>query len=141
MIERILLPTDGSEHSEKTVRYALDFARLHNAEVVVVYVYSPSGMGWRRGAAMLESVRQSLEEEGHEIVGEVAQRVQKLGLRCAALVIEGSPAEGILKAIDEDVPDLVIMGSRGSGGFAGLSLGSVAETVVRHSAVPVLVVK
>lgn len=141
MINKILLPTDGSEHSAKSVSYALAFAKLHSAKVVVVYVYSASGIGWRRGAALLESVRQTLEEEGQEIVTDVARQIQEAGLACDGLVVEGSPPEGILKAIEEETPDLVIMGSRGVGGFAGLSLGSVAETVVRHSPVPVLVVK
>ncbi|MEK7784627.1 MAG: universal stress protein, partial [Chloroflexota bacterium] len=54
---------------------------------------------------------------------------------------EGPAAEAILRAAEDEKPDLIVMGSRGSGGFPGLPLGAVAERVVRMSPGPVLVVK
>ena len=55
--------------------------------------------------------------------------------------VEGPPAEAILRAAEADKPDLIVMGSRGSGGLPGALIGSVAEQVVRHATTPVLVVK
>ncbi|MBK7448596.1 MAG: universal stress protein [Anaerolineales bacterium] len=58
-----------------------------------------------------------------------------------ASVVEGPAAEAILRAADELSPDVIVMGSRGEGGFANVLLGGVAEQVVHHAKVPVLVVK
>lgn len=144
MIKSILLPTDGSETSEKSIEYAIQLGKQFGAKIVVVHVYGVNGIlggGFRRGAALFDTMRQELEAEASEIVSQVAERVRQNGLAVDAVAVEGSAADGIIHAIDEIIPDIVVMGSRGAGGFAGLPLGSVAEMVVRHSKVPVLVVK
>ncbi|MDQ3250267.1 MAG: universal stress protein [Chloroflexota bacterium] len=141
MIQKILLPTDGSEHAEKTVQYAIDLAKLAGAQVVVMYAYSTPVTPRRRGSIALEAMKASLEEEAKEIVGEVAALVQAAGLRVSALAVQGPPAEAILRAVAEEQPDLIVMGSRGGGGLPGLRLGSVVDRVVCHAPVPVLVVK
>ncbi|NWF63605.1 MAG: universal stress protein [Chloroflexi bacterium] len=71
----------------------------------------------------------------------MAERFKAEGIAVSAVAVEGTPAEAILRAIDELKPDLVVMGSRGEGGFANALLGGVAEQVVHHSPAPVLVVK
>jgi nucleotide-binding universal stress UspA family protein len=141
MFKKILLPTDGSEYAEKTIQTAIGVAKLAGAAVVVMYAYTPLGPFRKRGAAMLEEFKTSLEDEGREIVSEVSTRLQAQGLTVSGLVVEGPASEAILRAADEEQPDLVIMGSRGGGGLPDLRLGSVADRVVRHLKVPVLVVK
>lgn len=141
MIKKILLPTDGSEHAEKTIRYAVDLAKSLGASVDIMYAYQASASLRKRASIMLEEYRKALEEDAKEIVTEVAERLKADGVAVSATVVEGSPAEAILRAIDELKPDLVVMGSRGEGGFANALLGGVAEQVVHHSTVNVLVVK
>lgn len=140
MIQKILLPIDDSEHSEKTIRYALDLAKLTHAAVVVMHAFQVP-IFRKRGTAMVEDFRISLEEEAKELVAEVTAQLQNEGLTASALVVEGSPSEAILQAAEADQSDLIVMGSRGGGGLPGLNLGSVAERVVRRASVPVLVVK
>jgi len=140
VIQKILLPIDDSEHSEKTIRYALDLAKLTQAAVVVMHAFQVP-IFRKRGTAMVEDFRISLEEEAKELVAEVTAQLQNEGLTASALVVEGSPSEAILQAAEADQPDLIVMGSRGGGGLPGLNLGSVAERVVRRASVPVLVVK
>lgn len=140
MIRKILLPTDGSDYAERTVQYATDLAKLSGAAVVALYAYNPP-ISLRKQGAMMEEFRTSLEEEAKEIIAEVAGRLQAEGLLVTALAVEGPAAEAILRAAENEKPDLIVMGSRGSGGFPGLPLGAVAERVVRMSPVPVLVVK
>lgn len=140
MIQKILLPIDDSEHSEKTIRYASDLAKLTQAAIVVMHAFQVP-LFRKRGSAFVEDFKISLEEEAKELVAEVTAQLQNEGLSASALVVEGSPSEAILQAIETDQPDLIVMGSRGGGGLPGLNLGSVAERVVRRAAVPVLVVK
>ncbi len=141
MIKKILLPTDGSEHAEKTVQYTIDLAKSVGASVDVMYAYQSASLLRKRAAAMMEEYRQILEEEAKEIVTEVAERLKAEGIKVTAAVVEGSAAEAILRAADESTPDLIVMGSRGAGGFANMLLGGVAEHVIHYSKVPVLVVK
>lgn len=140
MIQKLLLPTDGSEHAERTVRYAVNLAKMSGAAVVALYAFNPP-ITLRRQGAMMEEFRASLEEEAKEIIAEVGERLRAEGLQVTTLAVEGPAAEAILRAAEDEKPDLIVMGSRGSGGFPGLPLGGVAERVVRMSPVPVLVVK
>lgn len=141
IIHKILVPTDGSDHAEKVTDYALDLAKLTGAAVVVMHAYSPPVILRKRGAIMAEELKNSLVEEAEELVNETAGKFQTLGISVSALLVEGSPAEAILVAVESEKPDLIVMGSRGAGGMPGLRMGSVAERTVRHSPVPVLVVK
>ena len=141
MFKKILLPTDGSEHADKTIQQAIDLAKLTGAELLVMYAYNTPFMPRRRGAIAVEELKSSLEEEAKEIISEVAARVQAAGISVSALAVEGSPAEAILRMVEAEQPDLIVMGSRGDGGLPGLRLGSVDDRVVRHSPVAVLVIK
>ena len=141
MIQKILLPTDGSEYAEKTIRYALNLAKALGANIEVMYAFQPSTSLRKRAAMMMEEYRKALKEDAQEIVTEVAERFRSEGLTVSATVVEGPAAEAILRAIDELKPSLVVMGARGGGGFTNVLLGGVAEQVIHHSPVPVLVVK
>jgi len=142
MTMKILLPTDGSEHAEKTIQYAVSLAKATGATVVAMYAFNPPlTLRSQRGAAMMEEFKASLEAEAKEIIAEVAERLAREGLNVVALAVEGPPAEAILRAAEEEKPDVIVMGSRGSGAWPGLTLGGVAEKVVRYSPVTVTVVK
>jgi nucleotide-binding universal stress UspA family protein len=141
MIQKILLPTDGSEYAERTVKYTIDLAKSLGASVDVMYAYQPASLLRKRAAAMMEEYKHILEEDAKEIVTDVAERLKAEGLAVTATVVEGPAAEAILRAADEIQPDVIVMGSRGEGGFADMLLGGVTEHVVHYSKVPVLVVK
>ncbi|MBI3241238.1 MAG: universal stress protein [Chloroflexi bacterium] len=140
MIKKLLLPTDGSEHAERTVQYATELAKMSGATIVALYAFNPP-VSLRSRGAMMEEFRASLAEEAREIIAEVGERLKAEGLQVTALAVEGPAAEAILRATEDEKPDLIVMGSRGNGGLPGLPLGGVAERVVRMSPVPVLVVK
>lgn len=140
-LSKILVPTDGSETAARLYDYATELARLTGASIVVMHAYNPPVALRKRGALALDEFKSSLEEEARELVAEAAQTLQAAGLAVSGLVVEGPPAEAILRAIEAEQPDLVILGSRGAGGWPGAYLGSVAERVVRHATTPVLVVK
>lgn len=106
-----------------------------------MYAYGAVKALRRRGGEVAEEYRLSLEQEAKELVQEIAERLRAEGLTVNGLAVEGNPAEAILRAVESEMPDLVVMGARGENLLAALFQTSVAEMVVRHSPAPVLVVK
>lgn len=142
MIKKLLLATDRSSHAEKTIAYALELAKSSGASVIVMHAFSPPPTLHRHGTFVLDELTTSLEEDAKELVATVAERFIGEGLTVTALAMEGHPVEAILRAAETEKPDVIVMGSRGENNTVpGVLLGSVAERVVRHAAVSVLVVK
>lgn len=138
MIERILLPTDGSAFSERAADYALHLANNLKATVVAVHVVRMSapkaldaknleGDAARRAETCFASVREKAKEVGIEIETKV--------------LISRSIREALLEEIEEYDYDLTVMGAHGLSGVRKFILGSVSEAVVHHSSKPVLLVK
>lgn len=141
MIHKILLPTDGSAQAEPTIRYALELAASLHAEIIVMYAFDPA-KPLRKGSNLLaDNLRQSLQQEAREIAQEIGERLRAGGLTVNALAVEGNPVEAILSAIQTETPDLVVMGIRGKPRLTGLFTHRVTDLVLRHSPIPVLIVK
>ena len=138
MFERILLATDGSSHAEEALKYARDLARRDHAQVIVVHAFAPvpSYLGEPWGdRAMARHVA-----GGQQVANEAAQKLQEAGLEVIVEVLEGPPAEAILRVADVRECDLIVMGSRGHGTLASLLLGSVSHRVLAHARAPVMIV-
>ncbi|QLH80233.1 universal stress protein [Halosimplex pelagicum] len=141
MYDDILLPTDGSEATTAAVDHVGRLAEVHGATVHVLSVVdtrnrfeSPSsGLApdaWL--ASERERARQAVDEAVETLPGDVpAERV----------VEEGVPKSAILGYVEENGPDLVVMGTHGRTGLDHYLIGSVAENVVRESPVPVTTVR
>jgi nucleotide-binding universal stress UspA family protein len=148
MFKNMLIATDGSKHSERASEVGMDLAMLYGASVTALYVvdigreYSAFG-DLSTGALedMIAKVRSSLIEEGEEATQKVKELARKAGIAAQTKVIEGYPADDILKMAKENDADLIVMGGIGATGVERFLLGSVADKVVRNSKVPVLVVR
>lgn len=140
MYDRILVPTDGSPESEDAIDEAMELAELTDATVVALYVVDTSDY-----SALPESKWSALQEElyaeGEEAVAAVAECGEAAGVEVEELVVEGSPHEVILDTAGEEDCDAIVMGTHGRSGVERFLLGSVTEKVVRHSEIPVLVVR
>ena len=138
MFERVLLATDGSSHAEEALKYARDLASRDGAQVIVVHAFAPVpsylGEPWE-DRAMARHVA-----AGHQVANEAAQRLQEAGLEVIVEVLEGPPADAILRVADVRQCDLIVMGSRGHGTLASLLLGSVSHRVLAHAQTPVMIV-
>jgi nucleotide-binding universal stress UspA family protein len=137
---RIVVGVDGSEGARKALRWAVEEADAHDATVEAVHVWQlpmiTPGLGapmvaldpsdFQRGAA------EQLDEALHDALGEtISDRVERV-------VVEGYPASVLLDRSEK--ADLLVVGSRGRGGFAGLLLGSVSQQCVHHAKCPVVVI-
>jgi nucleotide-binding universal stress UspA family protein len=137
----ILLAVDGSEGASAAARTAVELAERTDSELHVVYVgevtpvYHPERHGYRaRYEELQEQARRLLEEQVHE-VNSAGGTVSRAHLRM------GRPDEEIVVLGEEIGADLIATGSRGLGGMRRALMGSVSDSIVRHSHCPVLVVR
>ena len=139
MARRILVGVDGSEGSRRALRWAIEEAAARRETVDAVIVWqSPYDFGG--GLYYLrvdeEKIVQNARERLAESIAEVAG--QNPSVEIHPVVLQGDPAK-TLCAWSNDA-DLLIVGSRGHGGFAPLSLGSVSTKCAHHSRCPVVIV-
>lgn len=139
MFQRIILATDGSAHAEEALGYAQRLALRDDARVIVVHAFEPvpSYLGEPWG----DRVMARHVSAGQAVAAQAAQKLEEAGVDHGVEVLEGPPAEAILRVADVRDCDLIVMGSRGHGALASLLLGSVSQRVLSHARMPVLVVR
>ncbi len=147
MFEKILIATDGSKHSERAAEAGIEMAKLTKGKITALYIadigkeYAPIGdMSVSIADEMIESIRNSMKQQGDAATKRVEKMALKAGVPAERRVIEGHPADDIMKLADDAKMDLIVMGSIGVTGLTRFLLGSVAEKVIRNSRVPVLIV-
>jgi nucleotide-binding universal stress UspA family protein len=143
MYKRILLPTDGSEASRRSILAGVDFARSVGAEVVVMTA-TPEFHMFTTDADMLEQTQQDYAEasraRGQRMLNEVATVARDAGVTCTCIAVASdSPYEAIIATARDHGCDLIVMASHGRRGIKGLLLGSETQKVLVHSAIPVMV--
>jgi nucleotide-binding universal stress UspA family protein len=136
MIERILVPLDGSATAERVLVHVRRLLRTSKAEVMLLRAYNVIPLE----ADYVDLVGR-LRAEAEAYIHAVEARLEKDGLRVRAFTREGPSAEVILDAAQRERADLIAMSTHGRTGLARFAFGSVAEKVVRSSPVPVLVVR
>jgi nucleotide-binding universal stress UspA family protein len=139
MFKRILLATDGSSHAQEALVYAQELALRDEAQVIVVYAFDP--VPTYLGESWGDQVIARHVSLGEDVAKSAAQRLEKAGVDVITEVLEGPPADAILRVADVRECDLIVMGSRGHGTLASLLLGSVSHRVLAHARVPVMIIK
>ncbi len=145
LIRKIILATDFSEASQNAVRHAVWLAKSLHAELKILHVFEPSGWvvpspyyftpGFEQWVdASLEKTRQ----KGKESLQGLAE---SLDMQVETIFAEGRTGKEIVKIAAEHRADLLILGTHGYTGWNHLTIGSIAEFVVRHASCPVLTVK
>lgn len=132
---RIVVGVDGSQAGERAVEFALQTAELCGAAVTCVLVWhvevEKGVVVTERSSERWSAVEARYNALGHRVVDPVARRHP--GVEVDIVVVHGSPAKAILQAAADLEADLVVVGSRGRGGFLGLLLGSVSRRVVEQA--------
>ncbi|MBF6277232.1 MULTISPECIES: universal stress protein [Nocardia] len=137
----IVVGVDGSQASTAALRWAVNEARSHDAKVRVVTAWS---LPYHQG-----EIGHLAGETMHELLVRDAERSLAAAVRAAEVdgdtvaieqvVIRSEPARALLDAAAD--ADLLVVGSRGRGGFSGLLLGSVSQKCAQHAPCPVVIVQ
>jgi nucleotide-binding universal stress UspA family protein len=138
----ITVGIDGSAHSTYALEWAIKEAAVRHAPVTVLTVHTVPASGWTGNpitlpvdATDVEKARQAAEEM---VVKAISQLGDAQPPSVTVRAISGFPAQELIEA--SRTADLVVLGSRGAGGFARLLIGSVSSQVVHHAHCPVVVV-
>lgn len=147
MYQKILLPTDGSKFAEKAAEHAIWIASRSGAEIIVLNVIETSSLVGLPAEDLIVKIKEMLKEEGRRSLERISEMISQSeeeskieDVKITLKTEEGSPAESILKTIENENIDLVVMGTSGKHGLDRFLLGSVTEKVVRSSKCPVLAV-
>ena len=138
---KVLAATDGSPQAHLAVRMAADLSSRADAELHLVHVgelaamYHPEMRGY--------AYRHEASQEGARLLlGEESERLRSAGVNVTKTHLRmGSADVEIIELAEELDADLLVVGSRGLGGFRRLLVGSVSDLVVRHAHCHVLVVR
>jgi nucleotide-binding universal stress UspA family protein len=138
---KIVVGFDGSKGSQEALYFALDEARLRGADLLVVMAWSmeagtyvgPGGSSPHIDPSVLE---QSARKEMDHTLGALGDRAK--GVHVDGVLRLGQAAQVLVE--EAGAADLLVVGSRGHGGFAGLLLGSVSHQCALHASCPVVVV-
>jgi nucleotide-binding universal stress UspA family protein len=139
----ITVGIDGSSHSARALEWALNEAAIRHAPLTVLTVHSVAVSGWSGNPIVLPGDAED-QEKAYQAAEEMTLKAaSQLGEAQPASVtvraIFGFPAEELIKASEN--ADLLVVGSRGAGGFAKLIVGSVSNQVAHHAHCPVTVVR
>jgi nucleotide-binding universal stress UspA family protein len=139
-VDRIVVGIDGSENSLTALRWAVEEARAHGASLEVLTTWEVTPATTIPAFGVNEPATEVLEELGRGLQQTLLDEGlgADSGLDVHASVHQGHAARVLLDAGEQ--ADLVVVGSRGRGGFTGLVLGSVSQHVVSHASCPVVVV-
>lgn len=139
-INKILVPTDGSAPSIAATEYAVIMAKTFGASLKAIYVDT--------GLEALEYPEEVMNDEVYEgvhpsVKGLVIAKTmcERNGVPCEVALVKGGVAKRIVAEAQDWGADVIVCGDTGRTGIKRIALGSVAETVVKGSPIPVLVVK
>ena len=147
-IKKILLCTDGEEHSDKAEKHAVMLAKISGAELVGLYIVNPFlkkftneiyAVNRNECRAYLD---RSLKKEGENALGVFSQKAENEGISVITKMKYGYPEEEIINEINEDCYDMVVMGSKLLQGWKErFESFKLPEAVIKKSPVTVLLVR
>ncbi len=149
--KRILVAVDGSEYSERASEISIDMAQKYSAELLVLHVIPRPAYAYMPLFPNVSPPSQASFDEYYEYAKKAARtyvdrilaRAKTLGVNAREEVREAvmSTVQGITEYAQNEKVDLIVVGTRGLGGFRKLLIGSVSSGVVAHAHCPVLVVR
>jgi nucleotide-binding universal stress UspA family protein len=136
----VVVGVDGSEGSKEALQWALAEARLREIPLRLVHAWTYPTMGgfstYSGSGFNISDLQKGAEELLEQVIGDISDAVKNIDIE--RRVIQDSAAAALLGEVAPG--DLLVVGSRGHGGFASLLLGSVSQQCVSHASCPVVVV-
>jgi nucleotide-binding universal stress UspA family protein len=140
-VKKILCPTDFSAASKRALELALPIAEKFGAEVYLVHVVPviPAVAASPTSHFDVPEYQSLLRSDAEKQMADVAKSVG--AVKTHQILKNGSAADGILKAAEENGADLIVIATAGATGWEHVVFGSVAEKVVRRARCPVLTIR
>ena len=142
MFKHILMPTDGSAHSERAIERGIELAKLCGAKITGIHVMqdlammvSPEGL---MPTDMDEGMEQRERERATGFLAFVERAAAAAGVACDTVIAKGRPYDAIVDVANERGCDLIVMTSRNRKGLVSLIMGSEANRVLHRASIPVL---
>ncbi len=127
----ILLATDGKQHSEKAIKYAIEMAKLTSSKLFIINVVSPKP----------DENRQTLIAEGMKHLNGLKDWATDEGIETTTLLEGGSPYQTLLLTAERIRASTIIVGTSGKSAIDRVLIGSVSEYIVRNAPCSVIIVK
>ncbi len=140
-IKKILIPTDGSDYSIRAAEYGISIAKVHDAQILVLYVIDEVVIDQFSKVTERENVERELKSDGQRYINYILDLAKKEGVAATSLIAKGRPFEQIVHLAKGLNMDLIVLGTYGRRGADRILMGSVAERVIEYSHCPVLVIK
>ena len=142
MFKHILMPTDGSAHSERAIERGIELAKLCGAKITGIHVMQDIGMMIGPEGLVPTALDDRMEERERERATGFLEFVERsataAGVACETVMAKGRPFDAIVDAANERGCDLIVMTSRYRKGLAALIMGSEASRVLHRASIPVL---
>jgi nucleotide-binding universal stress UspA family protein len=145
LFSKIVVAVDGSESSNKVYDVAAQLAKLSNGKLIIVHVVMPPqpvGGLFYTDAYSIDKLRIDLEEAGNRLLQSYSEKsINGYNIAFETILAQGYPPDAIIREANAKGADLIVVGSRGFSGAKHFFIGSVPNSVLHHSTVPVLLVK
>ena len=143
MYKHLLIATDGSELSERSARHGIALAKALNAKVTAVTVSAPwesIAVGEVKTVGLVDEYQKHTAEAAKTLLERVSRAASEAGLSCRTEHVSDAHAyRAIIGLANSAGCDLIVMGSHGRRGIAGLLIGSETVKTLTHSNIPLLV--
>lgn len=141
-MKKILIPVDGSEHSDRALEEGKKLAQAFSGEIIILNVVK----GFKdhhihEGLDVYQLSKDFFEEESNKIINHSKEKLKEFDGVVKTFIVEGEPPEEIINLAEKEDVSLIVMGSRGLSGFNKLIIGSVTSNVLNHCKRPVMVIK
>lgn len=139
-LQRVLVPTDFSEHAQNAVRYGCELASRFDAELHLLHIVEMIPVMYHEGLVFTPEAELQLKEHAEAAMNTVPGDDWHDRLNISRTTLQGHPLVEIIRFAKEQDIDLLVIGTHGRTGLAHMLLGSNAEKIVRKAPCPVLTV-
>lgn len=142
VFQKIMVAVDGSPHAERAIEVAIDIAKHYGSPLTLVTVIPAPVVMTATEPWVPPTLPDAESHYYHDILAKAKKKAEDLGVSVKrADCLEGHVVEELLTYVEKEVPDLLVIGSRGLSTARRLLLGSVSDALVHHVKCPTLVVK
>ena len=138
----ILVPTDFSEPAQKALDYSVELAEKLGAKVKVIHAFELPLVGFPDGTMTITAeMATRITVAAQRALDDIVAKYEGRDVELETSLVQGDPREAVAESAKKLGADLIVMGTHGRRGIARALIGSVAESVVRTSSIPVLTLR